>query len=79
MVKNITLKIIKFYQNTLSMDHGWFKDMYPKGYCRFYPSCSQYAYDAINHHGIMRGGFLAAKRLCKCHPYNPGGVDLVKK
>lgn len=45
--------------------------------CRFYPSCSEYAQQAIERHGAARGSWLAAKRLCKCHPFHPGGIDLV--
>ncbi len=45
--------------------------------CRFYPSCSQYAAGAIEKHGAVRGGILAAKRLARCHPFHPGGVDPV--
>jgi uncharacterized protein len=45
--------------------------------CRFYPSCSSYALEAVDRHGIVRGGWLAVKRLGRCHPWNPGGVDLV--
>lgn len=45
--------------------------------CRFYPSCSQYAIEAINRHGAMKGGWLSTKRLCKCHPWHPGGLDPV--
>ncbi|MBW8072468.1 MAG: membrane protein insertion efficiency factor YidD [Ferrovum sp.] len=45
--------------------------------CRFYPTCSQYAHDAILRHGSMHGIGLAAKRLCKCHPWHPGGYDPV--
>ena len=45
--------------------------------CRFYPSCSQYALEAIQKHGALRGSFLALKRLARCHPYHPGGVDYV--
>lgn len=45
--------------------------------CRFYPSCSNYAIEALRTHGAARGGFLAARRICKCHPWNEGGVDLV--
>jgi hypothetical protein len=45
--------------------------------CRFYPSCSQYAYEAVLKHGLLRGVYLAAARLVRCNPWNPGGVDLV--
>lgn len=45
--------------------------------CRFYPSCSAYALEAVDRHGVMRGGWLAVRRLGRCHPWNPGGVDLV--
>jgi uncharacterized protein len=45
--------------------------------CRFYPSCSAYAVQAISRHGAIRGSWLAARRLLRCHPWNPGGVDHV--
>lgn len=45
--------------------------------CRFYPSCSQYAYQAIERHGPVKGLALAVKRLLRCHPGNPGGYDPV--
>lgn len=45
--------------------------------CRFYPSCSNYAIDAVRTHGAARGSLLAARRLCKCHPWHPGGLDPV--
>lgn len=45
--------------------------------CRFFPSCSSYAIEAIERHGVVRGGGLALKRISRCHPLNPGGVDLV--
>jgi len=45
--------------------------------CRFYPSCSDYAKEAIERHGAWRGVLLAARRLAKCHPYHPGGFDPV--
>ena len=45
--------------------------------CRFYPSCSNYAIEAIRTHGSARGSLLAARRLCRCHPWNAGGNDPV--
>ena len=45
--------------------------------CRFYPSCSHYAIEAIETHGALRGSWLSAKRICRCHPFNPGGFDPV--
>jgi len=45
--------------------------------CRFYPTCSEYAYQAISRYGLLKGFFLALKRILKCHPFNPGGIDSV--
>ncbi|MGN7164556.1 membrane protein insertion efficiency factor YidD [Paenibacillus cellulositrophicus] len=45
--------------------------------CRFYPTCSAYAMEAIEVHGAAKGSWLAMKRIAKCHPFHPGGVDLV--
>jgi putative membrane protein insertion efficiency factor len=45
--------------------------------CRFYPSCSQYAKDAVLKHGLLRGISLAVRRIVRCNPWNPGGVDFV--
>lgn len=45
--------------------------------CRFYPSCSHYAQEAIDNHGVIKGCYLAARRLAKCHPWHEGGLDPV--
>lgn len=60
---------IKGYQYTLSPLLG------PT--CRFYPSCSEYAYQAIQRYGACKGSYLAVKRILKCHPFHPGGYDPV--
>jgi hypothetical protein len=49
----------------------------PAGGCRFMPSCSQYAMDAVHAHGAITGGWLATKRICRCHPWGKGGHDPV--
>ena len=45
--------------------------------CRFYPSCSSYAVEALARHGAARGSWLAARRILRCHPFHPGGIDEV--
>lgn len=45
--------------------------------CRFYPSCSHYTIEALQHHGLFKGGWLAIKRISRCHPGHEGGIDLV--
>ncbi|MFH0912381.1 MAG: membrane protein insertion efficiency factor YidD [Patescibacteria group bacterium] len=72
------LSLIQIYQRTLSPDHSWVKHLFPYSGCRFYPSCSQYAHDSIERHGVVKGSAETLQRLIKCHPGHPGGVDLVK-
>lgn len=69
-MKKFLIFIIKLYRKYISP--------LKKPCCRFYPSCSQYAIDAISKHGSIRGGFMAIKRIIKCNPFNPGGYDPVK-
>lgn len=45
--------------------------------CRFYPTCSNYAYEALAQYGLAKGGLLAIKRVLRCHPFHSGGIDLV--
>ena len=65
----LVLSIIKLYQNTFSR-------ALPST-CRFEPSCSHYAYEAIEKYGLLKGGWMAFKRISRCHPLNPGGYDPV--
>jgi len=54
----------------------WVGPAFPPA-CRFFPSCSQYALEALERHGLVRGLALTARRLLRCHPYHPGGLDPV--
>lgn len=76
--KLLLIGLIKIYQKTLSFDHGYLKVFYPNGYCRFYPTCSQYGIEAIEKKGILKGSILTCWRIIRCNPFNKGGVDPVK-
>jgi len=70
VIKDVAIVVIRAYQAIIS-------PLLPPNSCRFYPSCSQYAIDAVSKHGSARGLLLAIKRVGKCHPYHPGGYDPV--
>lgn len=69
MLKNICLFLIIFYKKFIS-------PLKPPC-CRFYPSCSSYAYEAYLKYGFLRGSYLSIKRILKCHPFHDGGYDPV--
>ncbi len=68
-MKKIILQMIRFYQRYIS-------PMSPPS-CRFYPTCSQYAIEAVEEHGAIKGSYLAVRRILKCHPLHKGGFDPV--
>lgn len=72
------LKLIKIYQKTLSFDHGFVKYLFPHGYCRFKPTCSEYGYQAVEKYGIIKGGLMSFIRILRCNPFNKGGWDPLK-
>jgi uncharacterized protein len=74
----IAVSLIKIYQKTLSPDHGFLKFLKPYGYCRFKPTCSEYAIEAITKYGFFFGGCKAVWRLLRCNPWNSGGFDPLK-
>lgn len=76
--RHIAITIIKIYQKTISFDHGIFKYLYPYGFCRFKPSCSEYAIQAFGKYGLIKGGFLSIWRVLRCNPWNKGGSDPLK-
>lgn len=69
--------LIRFYQKTISLDHGVLKSLYPYGYCKFYPTCSEYAVQALEKKGMIKGSFFIFRRLLRCHPWSQGGVDQI--
>lgn len=65
----ILILLIRGYQYLISPLLG--------SHCRFYPSCSHYAQTALSRHGVIKGGWLALRRISRCHPWHPGGIDEV--
>lgn len=78
MFKKFILKLIRLYQKTLSFDHGPLSVFYFKGFCRFNPTCSEYTYQAIEKHGLPKGGFWGLWRILRCNPWSKGGYDPVR-
>jgi putative membrane protein insertion efficiency factor len=68
-MKKLLLNLLKAYQYAISPLLG--------RNCRYFPSCSDYAVEAVEKHGAMKGSWLSAKRVCRCHPWHPGGYDPV--
>jgi putative membrane protein insertion efficiency factor len=68
-VSQFLIILIRIYQQTLS------RVLPPR--CRFYPSCSDYTIEALRKHGIVCGLWLGLRRIGRCHPWNPGGIDFV--
>lgn len=69
LIQRVLLLLIAVYRYALSPFLGQ--------RCRFHPSCSAYAAEALTRYGALRGSWLAAKRVCRCHPFHPGGHDPV--
>lgn len=67
--RNILIVLLKAYRKVVSPLYGHV--------CRFFPSCSAYALEAVTVHGAVKGSWLAVRRLVRCHPWNAGGVDHV--
>ena len=70
IVRKPFLWLIRGYQNTVSK-------AIPESTCRFYPTCSEYMYEAIQVYGVARGGWMGMKRIARCNPMTPGGFDPV--
>lgn len=77
-LRSFAIFLISLYQRTLSPDHGIFKTRYPHGYCRHYPSCSEYAKQAIDRFGLLLGIWLGIKRIIRCNPWAQPSIDVVR-
>ncbi|MBL7078259.1 membrane protein insertion efficiency factor YidD [Candidatus Shapirobacteria bacterium] len=79
MIKKLLLGLIRFYQAHLNFNNSLAKSLFlTDRACRFTPTCSAYAHQAIETHGILRGLFLSLKRIIRCHPWSKGGWDPIK-
>lgn len=75
--RHLVIRFIKLYQKTFSPDHGIFKRFHPLGFCRYSPTCSEYAIAAIEKYGVLKGGAKAIWRVLRCNPWSKGGFDPV--
>jgi putative membrane protein insertion efficiency factor len=73
----IAVAFIDIYQHLLSPDHSWLKARFPYGYCRHYPTCSEYSRQSFLKFGFVKGWYLSAARVLRCHPWSQPGVDPV--
>ncbi|MEK9132319.1 MAG: membrane protein insertion efficiency factor YidD [Patescibacteria group bacterium] len=69
------LLLIRLYQKTISPDHGAFKILFPNGYCKYTPTCSEYTRLAIEKYGVIPGGLKGFWRILRCNPCSHGGQD----
>lgn len=76
--RNFAIFLIRIYQKTISPDHGFLKNFFPHGFCRFTPTCSQYGIEAFKKYGVIVGGIKAFWRILRCNPFNKGGHDPLK-
>ncbi len=67
MLKQVLMALIRFYR-------AWISPLFPPS-CRYVPTCSAYALEAVEKYGALRGCWLALKRICRCHPFHKGGYD----
>jgi len=78
-MKQLVAALIDVYQYWLSPDHSfWARERYPHGYCRYYPSCSEYARRSIMRDGVWIGVWRAVWRIIRCNPWARFGVDEIK-
>lgn len=76
---SLLVSLINFYQTVFSPDHSfWGQRRFPFGYCRFYPSCSEYAKQSFLKYGIVHGLIRTAVRILRCNPFSAGGHDPIK-
>jgi len=73
--RNTAAFFVEIYQKTLSPDHGLFKVFFPHGYCKFKPTCSEYAKQSLKKHGVIFGSLKSLWRVLRCNPWSKGGVD----